>query len=131
MTKFTKTTTEYLCIGCPLGCRLEVDDVAGDIVEVRGFACKLGDEYARQEHIAPQRMVTTTVGLRGGPWARLPVKTSRAVPKGQVRAICKALRSTQTTAPVRLGQVIVANILNSGTDIIATRDMPAAEVKVA
>ncbi|MCB0155935.1 MAG: DUF1667 domain-containing protein [Anaerolineae bacterium] len=126
MTKFTETTTEYLCIGCPLGCRLEVDEVAGDIVEVRGFACKLGEEYARQEHTDPRRMVTTTVGVRGGPWARLPVKTSRAVPKGQVRAICKALRATQTAAPVRLGQVIVANILNTGVDIIATRDMPGA-----
>ena len=32
------TTFAYLCIGCPLGCRLEVDeDSHGDIVEIRGI----------------------------------------------------------------------------------------------
>ena len=56
----------YLCIGCPLGCRLEVEeDDHGDVLEVRGFDCKKGKEYGRQEHTEPKRMVTTTVAVRG------------------------------------------------------------------
>ena len=58
-------TATYLCIGCPLGCRLEVDeDEEGQIVEIRGFSCKRGKVYAEQEHTAPRRMVTTTVDIK-------------------------------------------------------------------
>ena len=121
-------TTTYLCIGCPLGCRLEVDeDEEGQIVEVRGFSCKIGKIYAEQEHVAPQRMVTTTVDISGALYARLPVKTSAPVPKGAVIDVCRALRAQTVRAPVRMGDVIVANVLNTGADVIATRDMLAVD----
>ena len=43
-----ESTYHYLCIGCPLGCRLERDESQGEIVEVRGTSCKKGEEFARQ-----------------------------------------------------------------------------------
>jgi CxxC motif-containing protein len=116
--------THYLCIGCPLGCRLEVEEDGGEIVEVRGFACKRGKEYAEREHIDPRRIVTTTIGVRNGLWARLPVKTNKPVPKAMVLAICQSLGEVIITAPVKLGQLIWPNILDSGVDVVATRDMP-------
>ncbi len=115
----------YLCIGCPLGCRLEVEeDASGRLVEVRGFSCKRGKEYAAQEHVAPQRLVTTTVAITGGVHARLPVKSRSPVPKALVLPICRALREVNVTAPVALGEVICNNILDTGIDIVATRDLP-------
>ncbi len=115
--------SHYLCIGCPLGCRLEVDEgPGGDIVEVRGWACKRGDRYARQEHTDPRRMVTTTVRLSGGMWARLPVKTSVPVPKGRIGEVCLQLREVTVPAPVRTGDVVVKNVLGLEADIVATRD---------
>lgn len=118
-------TKTYLCIGCPLGCRLEVDeDEAGDIVEIRGFSCKRGKTYAEQEHVAPQRMVTTTVEIAGARHARLPVKSSAPVPKDLVVDVCRALRRLHVRAPVHMGDVIATNVLNTGADVIATRDMP-------
>ena len=120
----TTEVTHYLCIGCPLGCRLEVEDEAGEIVEVRGFACKRGDDYARQEHLDPRRMVTTTIKVKQGRWARLPVRTTQSIRKAQVLPVCRALRCVTVNAPVKMGQVIVSNILNSGADIVASRDMP-------
>ncbi len=40
------TTFSYLCIGCPLGCRLELDETgSGDVVEIRGSSCRRGDRY--------------------------------------------------------------------------------------
>lgn len=121
-------TTTYLCIGCPLGCRLEVDeDETGDIVEIRGYSCKRGKTYAEQEHVAPQRMVTTTVEIAGGRLARLPVKSSAPVPKDLVVDICRALRRVHVLAPIQMGDVIATNVLNTGADVIATRDMPVLE----
>ncbi len=131
MTSSTIDTT-YLCIGCPLGCRLEVqEDPFGDIVEVRGFSCKRGKEYAIQEHTAPQRIVATTVAIRHSSWARLPVRSAAPVPKQSVTEVCRRLRQVQVTAPVTMGQIILANVLDSGVDIIATRDMPLIQPAVA
>lgn len=120
------TTTTYLCIGCPLGCRLEVDeDEEGAIVEVRGFGCRRGKLYAEQEHTAPRRMVTTTLAISGARHARIPVKSSAPVPKDLVPEICRVARGHRVVAPVRMGDVLVANILATAVDLIATCDMPA------
>lgn len=120
-------TFHYLCIGCPLGCRLEVDaePERQSVVEVRGFACRRGREYALQEHTAPRRIVTTTVAITGARWARLPVRSSAPAPKDKVRAICNALRELRVSAPVAMGDIIAPNILDSGVDIVASRDMAA------
>lgn len=117
--------SHYLCISCPLGCRLEVEEGAdGDIVEIRGFTCKRGKTYGEQEHTDPKRMVTTTVEVRGGFWSRLPVKTAEEVPKGQVEAVCAELRRISLEAPVAMGDVVLANVLGTGVDIVASRDIP-------
>jgi len=116
--------SHYLCVGCPLGCRLEVEEDERDtIVEVRGWSCKKGERYGRQEHTDPRRMVTTTVGIEGASLARLPVKTNRPVPKEQVREVCRLLRALHVAAPVRMGDVVVADIAGSGADVVATRDL--------
>lgn len=117
--------TGYLCIGCPLGCRLEVEEGAeGEIVEVRGFSCRKGRDFATAEHTAPTRMVTTTVAVTGGVWPRLPVRTVDPVPKHLVVDVCGALREVVVRAPVRLGDVVVADVLGTGVDVVASRDLP-------
>jgi len=116
--------SHYLCIGCPLGCRLEVEeDERETIVEVRGWSCRKGERYGRQEHTDPRRMVTTTVRVDGAGLARLPVKTSRPVPKDQVREVCRLLRTLHVAVPVRLGDVVLADVAGSGADVVATRDL--------
>ncbi len=120
-------TRSYLCIGCPLGCRLEVDESpTGDILEVRGFSCRKGEQYAIQEHTDPTRLVTTTVAIDGARWPRLPVRTLDPVPKGRVGDVCRVLAEVRLQAPVHIGQVIVADVLGTGTDVVATRDLPQA-----
>jgi len=116
--------SHYLCIGCPLGCRLEVEEIAGEIVEVRGQSCKKGDQFARQEHKDPRRVVTTTVAIRGALHPRLPVKTAGDVPKGEVQAVCARLHTLTLEAPVRVGEVILADVLGTGVDVVASRDLP-------
>ncbi|MBV6509099.1 MAG: hypothetical protein JJLCMIEE_02167 [Acidimicrobiales bacterium] len=119
--------THYLCIGCPLGCRLEVEEgTEHDIIEIRGFACQKGKEFAEREHTDPRRMLATTVGIEGARWPRLPVKTRTEIPKDLVLDLCRSLREVTARAPVRLGEVVVANALDTGVDIVATRDMPEA-----
>jgi CxxC motif-containing protein len=116
----------YLCIGCPLGCRLEVDAVDGEVVEVRGHSCKRGKEFAVQEYTDPRRFVTTTVRVEAGRWPRLPVKTAASVPKDRVADVARALHELTVTAPVAMGDVVLADVLGTGVDVVATRDLPRA-----
>lgn len=116
-------TFGYLCIGCPLGCRLEVDAIAGDIIEIRGFECAKGKRYARQEHADPRRPLSTTVAISDGALPRLPVRTTEAVPKSMVQRVAIALRDVHVRAPVRRGDVVATNVLGTGIDVIATRGM--------
>lgn len=117
--------THYLCIECPLGCRLEAEeDTDGNIVEVRGSACKKGKTFAEREHTDPRRMVTATVAIAGGFWPRLPVRTLAEVPKDRVWDVVKLLRSISVESPVLMGDVIVADIVGTGVDVVASRDMP-------
>lgn len=120
----TSVTTTYLCIGCPLGCRLEVEEDGGRIVEIRGFSCKRGREYAEQEHRDPRRMVTTTIRVLNGFWPRLPVRSTAPVPKANVKEFCRAVHTITVKAPVTMGDTIASSVLDTGIDVIATRDMP-------
>lgn len=114
----------YLCIGCPLGCHLEVEADGDQVVEVRGHGCNRGKLFAEQEHIDPRRMVTTTIRVEGGLWPKLPVKTTKPIPKNQIFPLCAELRSVCLAAPVKMGDVILADVFDSGVDVVATRDMP-------
>lgn len=118
----TDRLATYLCTECPLGCRLEVEE-HDDGLEVRGFSCKRGDQYARQEHVDPRRTVTTTVAISGARWPRLPVRTTAPVPKGRVREVCNELRAVHLRAPVALGDVVTRDVCGLGVDVVATRDL--------
>ncbi len=123
----TGRITSYLCIGCPLGCRLEVEENdEHDIVEVRGFSCKKGERFAKQEHFDPRRMVATTVGVLDGRFPRLPVRTVTPIPKALVAALCEELRDVSVDAPVSIGDVVLRDALGTGVDIVASRDMPVS-----
>ena len=54
------------CIGCPLGCQLQVSMENGEVVSVTGNTCKRGDVYARKEVTHPTRIVTSTVKVSDG-----------------------------------------------------------------
>jgi CxxC motif-containing protein len=102
---------------------LELDEVEGDVVEVRGNSCKKGVRFAHQEHVDPRRVVTTTVAIDGAAWPRLPVKTTGEVPKAIVRDVCRVLRNVALRAPVELGDVVMSDVLGTGVDVVAARSM--------
>lgn len=118
---------EYVCTNCPLGCRLEIDVVDGDVLEVRGHTCKKGERYGKQEHLDPRREVSTTMWLAGGPLERLPVRAAAAVPKPQVKAFVAALGGIVIEAPVSFGQVLARDVAGTGIDVIATRAVDRVE----
>lgn len=120
-------TTKMICITCPVGCALEVTHDGTTVTNVTGNTCKKGIDYARSELTDPRRMVATTVRVRGGLHPLLPVYTAAAVPKPKIFDLLAALRAIELEAPVRMGEVVLADAVGTGIDVIASRDMPAAQ----
>ncbi|MGI6607765.1 MAG: DUF1667 domain-containing protein [Erysipelotrichaceae bacterium] len=112
---------ELICIGCPKGCRLSVDE--NNDYSVSGHSCQTGAEYGRNEILNPTRVLTTIVRIENAIHNSLPVKSSRPLPKDKLIEAAKALKDVVVKSPVKTGEVIVKNILNTGIDIISTRDM--------
>ena len=112
---------ELICIGCPMGCRLTVDE--DNDYAVTGNTCKRGAEYGRNELKNPTRVLTTTVAIDGAAHGRMPVRTEQAIPKGKLFEAVEVLKKVRLTAPVKCGDVVLENILGTGINVIASRDL--------
>jgi len=113
------TAREITCIGCPMGCRLSVAVEGAAVVSVDNAGCGRGVAYARQECVCPTRMVTARVTVSGRR-TPLSVKTARPVPKDKIFACLERIREAHLTAPVKIGDVVVADICGTGVDVVAT-----------
>ena len=114
---------DIICIVCPQGCRLRVDE-ENDFA-VSGNRCEKGADYGRAELLNPTRVLTSTVDVEGSHIARCPVKTDGAIPKAKIFEAMEAVREVCLAAPVKCGQIVIENILGTGVNLVATRDMEA------
>ena len=117
-------TRELICIGCPLGCPLTVEMKGTEVVSVTGNTCPNGDRYARKEVTDPRRTVTSTVRVLGGILPVVSVKTAQDIPKNKIFDCMQELATIRVKAPVREGDVIVSNIVDTGVSVIATKEIP-------
>jgi len=115
---------EVICICCPKGCHLKVDPE--NDYKVTGAGCKNGVAYGKEELTNPTRVVTSTVSVAEGAHPRLPVKTADAVPKASIDDVMRAIDDVRLTAPVKMGQVVIADVCGTGVDVVATRSLAVA-----
>ncbi|HCR43861.1 MAG TPA: hypothetical protein DIV41_04695 [Ruminococcaceae bacterium] len=114
---------EITCIGCPMGCSITADiGKDGKINSLSGYSCGVGKKYAYGELTLPKRMVTSLVYVRGTN-KPLPVKTSAPITKSKIPECLGAIRSVSVTAPVRVGDIIIKNVLGEDADIVATGEI--------
>ena len=113
---------DLICVACPLGCPITVEYEGTEVFSVTGNTCKRGDAYARTEMVNPTRSLATSVKVNGGVHPVVPVRSSQPVPKSMMFDCMKVINAASVDAPVRIGQVIIPNILDTGADIIATNN---------
>jgi Uncharacterized protein with conserved CXXC pairs len=125
-------TLQFNCTTCPFECLLTVEverDADGAVVEMRsvaGNSCPRGDKFAHQELTCPMRVLTTTVAVSGGDEALLPVRTAEAIPLALHAQAMDLIRGLVVDAPVRMGDVVLGNLLNTKIDLIASMDIDPA-----
>ena len=111
---------EIICITCPKGCRLKVDE---ESFAVTGNSCPRGAVYGANELRSPVRVVTSTVVAEGAA-RRLPVKTDRPIPKGKMFEVMAEIARVRVTAPVAVGQILIPNVAGTDGNVVATKNLP-------
>ncbi len=112
--------TEMICIMCPKGCRLVVDEAS---FAVTGAQCERGIAYGAAELKNPTRVLTSTVKISGAAHRRCPVRTRAAIPKSKLFDAMRLLDGIALLAPVKEGQVIIEDLCGTKVALIAARDM--------
>lgn len=125
-------TLKFNCTTCPSECLLTVEverDADGTVAEVRsvtGNRCPRGNKYAHQELTCPMRVLTTTVAVSDGDEALLPVRTSEAIPLTLHAQAMDLIRGLIVKAPIRMGDVVLPDLLNTNINLIASMDIDPA-----
>lgn len=125
-------TLQFNCTTCPSECFLTVEverDADGAVVEVHsvtGNNCPRGDKFAHQELTCPMRVLTTTVAVSGGGEPLLPVRTAEAIPLELHDQAMALIRGLVVNAPIRMGDVVLPNLLDTNINLVASMDIDPA-----
>ncbi len=110
---------EIICIICPRGCRIKVEEEGTGIIKINNNLCKRGYEYSKREFINPCRILTSSVKLLAAYGRRMmPVRSTKPIPKEIIFECMKAIKKISIEAPVKINQVIISDILGTGIDIV-------------
>lgn len=126
------TSTEtFHCTTCPSECLLTVyverdGDGVARVTSVHGNRCPRGKRFAEQEVVFPMRILATTVVVEGGDERLVPVRTCSPIPRALHKDAMETIRELRVSAPVRMGDVIAANLLDTGVDLVASMDVGLA-----
>lgn len=132
MSANTIETLQFSCTTCPSECLLTVEverETDGSVAAVRsvtGNSCPRGDKFAHQELTCPMRVLTTTVAVSGGCEALLPVRTAEAIPLALHAQAMPLVRRLVVNAPIRMGDVILPNLLDTSINLVASMDINPA-----
>ncbi len=113
--------TKLVCIVCPKGCTLSVEDAPG--FAVSGHGCERGAVYGKEEVMHPVRVLTATVCIEGALHRRCPVKLTKAIDKGLLRKAAAELHALCLKAPVCSGDIVLEDVLGTGANCVTTRSM--------
>jgi CxxC motif-containing protein len=109
-----------ICIVCPNGCHLEVDETN---LNVTGAKCARGLTFAHDEMTNPKRTVTSSVRTSLPGYPVVSVRTSGDFPKALIPQLMDLLRSVTVHAYLPSGSIVLENVLGTGVNIITTTAM--------
>lgn len=124
-------TLKFNCTTCPSECLLTVEverdaDGVAEVCSVAGNSCPRGDKFAHQELTCPMCVLTTAVAVSGGDEALLPVRTDEAIPLELHAQAMDLIRGVVIEAPIRMGDVVLENLLDTNINLIASMDIDPA-----
>jgi CxxC motif-containing protein len=116
--------SELTCIVCPIGCTLNVEKNAEGGPAVSGNRCAKGEAYAREETLAPKRVVTAVVRTDSRSWPYIPIRTDKPLPRMLIPDLLAELSRRTVRLPAARGTVLIENYQGSGVNVTITRTLP-------
>ena len=113
---------QLVCIGCPRGCRLTIDEKDGEYI-VTGNTCPRGKEFAISEMTAPKRTICSTVKTAFPDVPVLPVRVSADIPREKIFDVMREINAVTLKERIGRGDAVIKNVLGLGVDVIATSDL--------
>jgi len=114
---------EIICVSCPKGCRITVQNRGEEIISINGNDCPRGIKYVEEEFINPLRILPTTVKVVGGELPLVSVKTKKAIPKRLLLKAMVEIAEIEVKAPIKIGQIIKDDLMGTGVSLVATRNI--------
>lgn len=113
---------QLVCIGCPRGCRLTVEEKDGEYI-ITGNTCPRGKAFAISEMTAPKRTICSTVKTVFAGCPVLPVRVSDDIPKEKIFDVMREINAVTLGERIGRGDVVIENVLGLGVDVISTSDL--------
>ena len=113
------------CIICPMGCSLDItyDEENNSVVKVCDNGCPRGPKYAEKELENPTRTLTSTIKVENGTLSVVPVKSLGELPRDSLLKYMEVIKRKVVNAPIKIGEVLIKDILGSGIDIVSCADV--------
>lgn len=112
-----------ICTVCPNGCEIEVNYTTREDAVLTGYGCKRGIPYAIDECFEPKRTFTSSVKIKGTDRRMLPVRTTGPISKELLMKAADAVAAITLEVPVKCGDVIVENFLDTDVNLIAAMSL--------
>jgi len=110
---------ELTCIVCPRGCHLVIDEKNN----VSGNICPRGAKYAISEMTNPVRNISSIMRVKNRTDLVVSVKTNAPIPKKMIFEVMEQINKIGVNAPCHIGDVAIKNVLNTGVDIVITKNI--------
>ncbi len=115
---------EVICLSCPNGCHITVQELENGEYEFQGAKCERGEVYAREEITDPKRVVTAVVQTNSEEMPFIPVKTDKPISRKYINQLLAELYKQKIEVPVKCGQVLIHNFMETGVNVVITRTFP-------
>lgn len=109
----------FVCIVCPRGCQLHIDDDGN----VTGNFCPRGKKYALDEITCPKRTLTSSIRVDNRKDLLVSVKTDKAIPKDKIFEAMKIIDTLKVSAPCYIDQIIYKDFIEDGVNLIITKEI--------
>lgn len=113
---------DMVCIVCPNGCRLQVEQSGGEIT-VSGAKCKRGESFVRAELTCPTRSVTSSVKTTVSDYPVVSVRTDGEIPKDKIFELIDVLSKFTLDKRVPIGTILIKGVCGTDVNIITTTEM--------
>lgn len=114
MLKGLPAPNSVTCTLCPNGCQVKLLPDGS----VQGNRCPRGADFAQQEALCPERILTTTIRADG---RLVAVRSDRPVKRAELRALVPYVQAQSYSLPIRAGETLLTQVGENKVDIIAAQ----------